>query len=249
MKRALVLLSLIPLFLCGAALAQTSATAVPTSGYTGTGWTGGTFDGTNTSWENPGNLATTGSTIYANLPNAECDLSTCYSPMLEGYGFGFSIPSNATIKGVSIAFQRWQNSTGTVDSASTYNISLCSGSGCSTVVATKSGLGTQWQGSASMLTEPYGNSTDTWGATLTPTIINGATFGFGITVAIQTNGGDYDLYTNSFTMTVYYTTPPKKVRHSVIGPAGLVISRQPGQDTPLLSQVRQAQFISRRTQW
>lgn len=51
-----------------------------------------------------------------------------------------------------------------------------------------------------------GGNSDTWGATLTPAIINDPSFGFGVQITTQSVGGSDRSFLDSFTMTVYYST-------------------------------------------
>lgn len=56
-----------------------------------------------------------------------------------------------------------------------------------------------------------GGNSDTWGATLTPAIINDPSFGFGVQITTQSVGGSDRSFLDSFTMTVYYSTQNAEV--------------------------------------
>jgi hypothetical protein len=51
-----------------------------------------------------------------------------------------------------------------------------------------------------------GGSGDTWGATLTPGIVNDPTFGFGVQITTQNSGGSDRSFINSMSITVFYST-------------------------------------------
>jgi hypothetical protein len=155
------------------------------------------------------------------MANTECDLTVGVSPVLTASAFGVSIPGGSTINGVVVTFQRWQNSTGGVNTLTTNEVFLCNGSTCGTVLGSKTGAGTAWPGVGSASTETYGTSSDTWGATLTPAIINSSGFGFGLTVAAETNGGQWTPNVNSATIAITFTTV-SNVKHTVFWPAKFV---------------------------
>jgi len=92
---------------------------------------------------------------------------------------GFSIPATATILGVSVSAELVsQFATTSVLS----QVALWSaGAPLGTIKAPNTPFTT------SVLTEVYGNSTDLWGAALTPAIVNAAGFGFAMAVATDTS--------------------------------------------------------------
>ena len=106
--------------------------------------------------------------------------------------FGFSIPAAATILGVEVSsvLVAQSSTSGVLSQVSLWN---------SGVLGTVKTPNTPF--TTHLETEPYGNSTDTWGASLTPAIANSSSFGFAqaahcdsIRVFIGRN----------FTMTIYY---------------------------------------------
>lgn len=112
--------------------------------------------------------------------------------------FGFSVPANVTINGVQIDLN-WigQNAgTGVLSGVQLYYL----GSPLGNVKAP----GIQNQAfSADTL---QGSSGDTWGATLTPAIVNDSTFGFGVQITTQLAGGSDRSFVNSMGITVFYST-------------------------------------------
>lgn len=96
-------------------------------------------------------------------------LITQISNYLKATNFGFAIPSDASIAGVTVAIERSSNTlNGTHDSS----IRLVKGGVISGNDKAAAGL---WPTSDAVAT--YGSSTDLWGLTLTPTDVNLSTFG------------------------------------------------------------------------
>lgn len=120
-------------------------------------------------------------------------------------GFGFSIPSGVTIDGIQIDLN-WlgQNAgTGILSGVSLYY------------------LGAQY-GTAkfpAILNQSYsvdtllGGNADTWGASLTPDVVNDSSFGFGVQITTQDSGGTDRSFINSFGIIVYYST-----QHATVTP-------------------------------
>lgn len=109
-------------------------------------------------------------------------------------GFGFSIPSAATILGVSISFGAISQAatTGTISQVGLWQ----SGSLLGTAKTPGSPL------APVPTVESYGSASDLWGASLTPAVVNDPTFGFA--VACNLDSIRAFLYA-PFTVTVYYT--------------------------------------------
>jgi hypothetical protein len=111
---------------------------------------------------------------------------------------GFSIPSNVTIDGVQIDLN-WigQNAgTGVLSGVQLYYL----GSPIGKVKLP----GVQNQ-SFSTDTLQGGNG-DTWGAALTPAIVNDPTFGFGVQITTQNSGGSDRSFVNFMKIIVFYST-------------------------------------------
>jgi hypothetical protein len=126
------------------------------------------------------------------------------SHWLIASGFGFSIPTDAIISGVSVEFQIKASSQGTPSvSAIAYN-----GQGaCLVKAGTPTGLlknvyDLQWPTSG--LSRTVGSSTDLWGATLVPSDVNANNFGVALTVLFS-GGGLVTAFVDQITLTVYYT--------------------------------------------
>lgn len=115
---------------------------------------------------------------------------------LTAYGFGLSVPSSATITGVEVQIY-WQgqaSGTGELTTMSLFN----SGSPIGTV-KTPNIFNT-----STALTTTQGSTSDLWGATLTPAVVNSSTFGFGLKITPQTVSGTDRSFFYTWTVTVYY---------------------------------------------
>ena len=126
--------------------------------------------GSNEDWVNPLNVTIENDSTYA---ESDIPASIDFSDYLRASGFGFSVPSGATIDGVEVQVRRkGQYSGSTIFDESVY---LCENgsiiSGC-----TNKASATRWDNS--ILTKSYGGSTDTWNcSSLTPAIVNSTSFG------------------------------------------------------------------------
>jgi len=112
-------------------------------------------------------------------------------------GFNFSIPSNATILGVEFSFNiaSQSSSTSTVGEVSLWNSAGQLGTmktPSTTIPPYRSGY----------LNASYGSAADTWGASLTPSVVNDPTVGFAVGINFDSNR---IFILQPFIMTVYYT--------------------------------------------
>jgi len=110
-------------------------------------------------WANPGNI-TADDAAYAE--------ATAASDYLVASAFGFSIPTDATINGVTVIANCSEHSTSTeVVTAQLQNDSAALFGGTDTVTV-----------SGTTLTNyTFGGAADLWGATITPAIVNDPDFG------------------------------------------------------------------------
>ena len=114
------------------------------------------------------------------------------------FGFGFAIPDKVNIDGIQVDLN-WvgQNAgTGTLSTASLYYLGNNYGTPKFPAILNQSFA------SDSLV----GSSGDTWGATLTPAIVNDPSFGFGVQITKQVAGGSDRSFINSMAITVYYST-------------------------------------------
>lgn len=120
-----------------------------------------------TGWNNPERAYDTDSTTYANGYCSQAGLSSGGTHIYLGRGFGFTLPTNATITGVEVYA----------------NVKSASALYC--IVGLYNGatlLGSEKQISAPNPSsyQTFGGSSDVWSATLTPAIVNSSVFSIGI---------------------------------------------------------------------
>jgi hypothetical protein len=142
-------------------------------------------------WSSTGNAYSTSGYASASLSTGQ---QTVY---LVCKGFGFSIPTTSTILGIVFSYKGYGN----VNSvAQDYKVSLINAAGTP--------IGTYKNNSGYLSTTPttitYGSSSDSWGTSLTPAIVNAT--GFGIGLSLQSVTGSVGVYANSMSLTVYYSS-------------------------------------------
>src|SRR5512133_2448410 len=154
-----------------------------------------------TAWTTPGNI-TADDTNYASAA-----VPTDY---LIATGFGFSIPAGATINGVSVQVEAYETGSG----SSNFVPQLCS-DGTPTLIGTAKTATTVNAGSsATPNVYDLGGVADLWGATLTPTIVNGTGFGVVLWSTDTTN----TLFVNVVRITIEYT--PASTTYTAPTPTG-----------------------------
>ncbi len=153
-------------------------------------------------WTNPGN-ALTANNSYATAPVAGSGTTTRY---LKCTGYGFTLPPNATINGITVSVERRSSSTsagGVQDAA----VRVVQGG---VIGASDRSSGTRY--TTADVIEPHGGATDLWGFTWTSSDINAANFGAAF-AAVKNGGGGgtFTLSVDVVSITVDYTpdtTPP-----------------------------------------
>lgn len=160
---------------------------------------------TGTAWTNPGNITANDNTT------ASCSSGTAGSAYLRASNFGFNIPANSLIQGVTVVVEMAESSAG----SELVTVQLVDDT------ATLIGATRQFTANGTGLTlYTTGSSTDLWGATLTSTIINDTDFGV------------YVWYTTSHNTTVDYISidinyePPR---------SGSVAANETGSDTAAIN--------------
>lgn len=115
-------------------------------------------------------------------------------------GFAFSVPSDATINGVTVSVERRASGTANIRDAS---IKLVNASGA--VAGTEhANTATAWPNGTDG-TASYGSGSDLWGLTLTPATVNDPDFGVAI-AAKHYSGVSNHAQVDTATITVTYTT-------------------------------------------
>ena len=147
-------------------------------------------------WSNIGNVLSSDNS-YATVSVDGDD-----SDYISATGFGFSIPSDATITGIVVDVER--------KSSSTSN----GGSDDESVKLIKDGLitgldrQTDTEYTTSDVTESHGTSSDLWGLSLTPADINAANFGVAVSVQkSSSSGSSHTISIDNIKMTIHYTLP------------------------------------------
>ena len=182
-----------------AQMVATVATGPPTSANTTSNPTTGTQTGNQKpDWVNIPNALTqsgnTSCTLYAQTGEN-------VSNNLVFQGFGFTLPSNATIQGVQVNVPVQQ----TAGTSQIYDNSVYLLGTASTVNKAHS---YSWPPYYTLATETYGSSTDLWTTTISPAEVNSPNFGFSISASCTLgpgNGATAAVFQPS--MTVYYTAP------------------------------------------
>lgn len=129
---------------------------------------------------------------------------------LKATNFGFSIPSDATITGITVKIERSSN---TLNATHDNSVKLTvSGA---TTGNDKADAGTEWPTSDTVAT--YGTATDLWGGTWTPSQINDSTFGVEVSAIADLAGTAQIDYVS---ITVDYTgsnKPGNQMNHVSVG--------------------------------
>jgi len=122
-------------------------------------------------WTNPGN-AVASDNIYATMLLSSSTV-TVWGNFLQVTNFGFSIPTGATINGITVGIERKVSSTSF--NPKDHTVKLVKGG---TIQGNNKASASVYPTSDAYAT--YGSSSDLWGLTLTDTDVNASTFGVAI---------------------------------------------------------------------
>ena len=149
-------------------------------------------------WSTPGNITAIG-TPYATASLAQNAITN----YLRGTGYGFSIPTDAIVTGISVVINK--SSSGTTSPFVTDSrVSLVKGGTIQTT--NKAVIGTNWSNNNVFGSTTYGGSADLWNTTWTAADINNANFG----VVLSATNASTNARTASvdyMRITVTYTIP------------------------------------------
>jgi hypothetical protein len=152
-------------------------------------------------WTNPNNIFTSNN-VYAVSASCSTNVTTGY---IFALGNGFSIPTGATVDGLEISIEAKNGVAGAgfrVRNNSS-DIFLRNG-GADISPASPSGVSNaSWFGTTDT-TIVMGSATASWSASLTPTIVNDASFGVRLR-AINLNASAQTFSIDRILITVYYT--------------------------------------------
>ena len=124
----------------------------------------------NFSFGSPGNVVTSDN----NRSSASALLTLLYGDThyLKATGFGFSIPALASVTGIKVEIEKSAIGINLFASVKDNEIKLVKGG---VPVGDNKALSASWNGSDDY--DSYGDTTDTWGTTLSPTEVNASNFG------------------------------------------------------------------------
>ena len=156
-------------------------------------------------WVNPTNVFSDNAT-EAQITAASFD-SPDISQQLVTSGYGFTIPTGATIDGITVEIDRRS----IIASSGVDNrVQLRDDSG--TLVGTNKATATVWPTSSTVAT--YGGAADTWTASPTVTMVNDADFG--VVLSAKANIANADIGVDFIRVTIDYTPPataPQAIFH------------------------------------
>lgn len=154
-------------------------------------------------WSSTGNITTDNGTFARGRNTGGSSLTTHY---LKATNFGFSIPSGATIDGITVEIKRsGVNLTGAypADFPSDNSIKIVKGG---TISGTDKSSGATWANST-LTYDTFGSSSDLWGTSWTDTDINSGTFGVVCSCIIKSPAVTVsDAQVDTFRITINYTS-------------------------------------------
>jgi hypothetical protein len=119
------------------------------------------------------------------------------SKSLGSGGYGFDIPTGATIQGIAVSVE-YAVTAGTASDDSV--LLLRAGS----PVGTQHEVAGAWTVDSDVHTRTYGGSTDLWGTTWSPADINNGEFGVAFAVTVAEVSSNYALSISEMNITIYY---------------------------------------------
>lgn len=120
---------------------------------------------------------------------------------LKVTGFGFSIPSDATINGIKVQAEGLIELPNGESGTSLYSPRIVKGG---SIGSTDPSVKQTFGGSEAYKT--YGSETELWGQSWSPSDINASDFGFALRISISSGIIAYGVAVDHIRITVYYTT-------------------------------------------
>ena len=181
-----------------------------------TGWAGGGGGGASQgplAGTSPATVNTSvGSTNWAGLAslfsttlNSSTDLYiNNRSYYIVGQGFGFSIPTGATINGIVVTLQAQSyDAQGAGNNARDYSVKIVKNN---TITGTDKSTLASLTPNGTWVNRTYGSSTDLWGETWTAADINNSNFGIAYSAELTTSPkGTVTVQVRNLRITVHYT--------------------------------------------
>lgn len=179
------------------ALVPTPAAALSSGSLTPTLMTGNVaITSGDHNWDN----ATNGSTSNNQYASTTITSSSDISNYLRATGFGFAIPNNAVINGISVGIERKEKG----DANSNIRDNSVRLVKSNAVVGDNKATNANWPSTDTVAN--YGSTSDLWGTTWTPAEVNSANFGVALSVG-RTSNGDETALVDSFSISVEYSIP------------------------------------------
>ena len=166
----------IPILFC--VLGNMDLNAVTLGPLSGSVFTNIALSGSSTSWSNTSNAALSDD-LYVGIPINSLSSSGQYTDYLQVTNFGFSVPSGATINGISVEIER-----GDINNAKDYAVRIVKGGEIGT---TDKSLSPAWSAETYV---SYGGATDLWGNAWVYSDINASNFGVAFSCKKQGGGAN-----------------------------------------------------------
>ena len=148
-------------------------------------------------WTNPANIITAGSPYGTAVLTANAT-----SEYLQGTNYGFTIPANAAIEGITVSIRRQSSSNAGGNSVNDVDLNLLKNGA---MVGTDKATTTDWPTTLGIAS--YGGVADLWGTTWTAADINNANFGVSLSVLNQSGFGSRTASVDYMQITVTYSIP------------------------------------------
>ena len=155
-----------------------------------------------TTWSNLANLFSTSLSSVTNLPYyLTLPVRSYY---IVGQGFGFSIPTGATINGIVVTLEASSyDAQGAGNNARDYIIKIVKNN---TITGTDKSTLASLTPNSTYVNRTYGSSTDLWGETWTAADINNSNFGIAYSAELSTSPkGTISIQVRNLRITVHYT--------------------------------------------
>lgn len=158
--------------------------------------------GSGTAWTNPNNVFTNNNQTANVSHTVIFGSSSITSQQLTSTGMGFSIPSNATILGITATIRRSASIIIGSGNVQDVNVRIVKDG---TVQGANKAISGNWPSSETA--QVYGGSTDLWGLTWTPIDINDADFGVALVTQVTAQGGVATALVDAIQLVVTYSIP------------------------------------------
>lgn len=148
-------------------------------------------------WQNPGNVYSSNN-VYASITDNAFDTGvTSYA--LYVTQFGFAIPLNAVIEGISVEVERYRGAGAVQDTL----VQLLKSS---SKVGSNRSAGTAWSGTEGHV--PFGSAADLWGTTWEAADVNAS--GFGVALGCRATVNNSTAFIDHVQITVTYQESGKR---------------------------------------